>query len=73
MNERAAEPGELCVCGRPAVVVFVSEREVGYCGVPDGGGRTSPCPFCGSPQPHRQPWSDPATCPKYRVRPEVAG
>ena len=32
-------PGELCTCGRPAVQVFVSEsgREVGYCGLPDGG------------------------------------
>lgn len=71
MSERAAEPGELCTCGRPAVVVFVFEREVGYCGVPDGGGPITPCPFCGATAPHRQPWGDPASCPQYRVRPEV--
>jgi len=36
---RYAEPGERCTCGRPAVVVWKTERfgEVGDCGIRDGG------------------------------------
>lgn len=35
---RTAAPGELCTCGRPAVVVFTTERgEAGWCGIEDGG------------------------------------
>lgn len=39
-EERPARPGEKCKCGRPAVVVYITEKfgEVGYCGIPDGGG-----------------------------------
>jgi hypothetical protein len=39
--ERAPRPGELCQCGRPAVIVYITERfgEVPYCGIPDGGRR----------------------------------
>jgi hypothetical protein len=35
-GERPARPGEVCDCGRPAVVVFVTGRfgDVPYCGVP---------------------------------------
>ena len=38
-TQRPARPGEKCKCGRPAVVVYMTERfgEVGYCGIPDGG------------------------------------
>ena len=38
-TERPARPGEKCKCGRPAVIVYITERfgEVGYCGIPDGG------------------------------------
>jgi hypothetical protein len=41
MTERPARPGELCECGRPAVVVYETERfgDVGWCGVSDGGAR----------------------------------
>jgi hypothetical protein len=62
--DRRAEPGELCTCGRPAVVVYLSERwgAVGYCGL-SGVRPLMPCPFCGSPEPH------PAKCPSYRLNP----
>lgn len=38
-GERPAKPGEKCTCGRPAVLVYVTEKwgDVGYCGIPDGG------------------------------------
>jgi hypothetical protein len=40
-DERAPRPGECCQCGRPATVVYVTERfgDVAYCGIPDGGRR----------------------------------
>ncbi|GLY63719.1 hypothetical protein [Amycolatopsis taiwanensis] len=64
MSERAARLGELCTCGRQAVTVFVGDRgEVGYCGLPDGGDRSGPCPFCGGPRHEIGP------CLQYRVRP----
>lgn len=39
---RYAEPGETCTCGRPAVVVWKTEKfgEVGDCGIRDGGARS---------------------------------
>ena len=48
-GERPAEPGELCTCGRQAIVVFLTERfgPVRWCGVPDGGRPGGRCPFCG--------------------------
>lgn len=68
---RPAEPGERCTCGRPAVAVINGlNGPVGYCGVPDGGDRSRPCPFCGAER-HVQPSGDPAVCPEYRLRPEV--
>ncbi|MFL6144774.1 MAG: hypothetical protein ACJ72N_23285 [Labedaea sp.] len=69
--QRAALPGERCTCGRQAVTVFVRDTgaEVGYCGLPDGGNRTGPCPFCGG-QRHSQPWGDSAPCPDYQLRPQ---
>lgn len=38
-TDRPARPGEKCGCGRPAVIVYVTEKfgDVGYCGIPDGG------------------------------------
>ena len=38
---RSPEPGECCICGRPAIVVYITESfgDVGYCGIPDGGQR----------------------------------
>lgn len=38
-QERPARPGERCTCGRPAVVVYLTEDfgEVPYCGIADGG------------------------------------
>lgn len=67
---RAARPGERCTCGRQAVTVFARDdgSEVGYCGLPDGGDRTGPCPFCGGER-HRRSWGDPAPCPQYQLRP----
>jgi hypothetical protein len=62
---RTGKPGELCTCGRPAIVVWETELfgEVGYCGIP-GMTPISPCPFCGASQPHRE------KCPQYRLTPE---
>jgi len=35
-GERPAKPGEVCDCGRPAVVVYLTEAHgpVPYCGIP---------------------------------------
>lgn len=65
-TERPAEPGECCTCGRPAVVVYLTERfgAVGWCGRSDGGDRNGPCPFCGGER------HDGDRCPAYRLRPE---
>lgn len=61
---RAALPGERCTCGRQAVEVFVhANRETGYCGLPDGGAKTGPCPFCGG-QRHET-----GRCPQYTLSP----
>jgi hypothetical protein len=42
VRERPAREGETCECGRPAVVVFLTEKfgEVPYCGIADGGRRS---------------------------------
>ncbi|MDH6461764.1 hypothetical protein M2302_001939 [Micromonospora sp. A200] len=63
-SERAAEPGEVCTCGRPAVKVFTGGPfgDTGYCGLPDGG-QAGPCPFCGGPRHQSE------RCPQYRLRP----
>lgn len=68
MPERAARPGELCTCGRPAVLVLLGGRygETGWCGRSDGGAKTGPCPFCGSDRARAHPYS---RCPSYRLRP----
>ena len=65
-SERPAAPGELCTCGRQAVVVYLGGvlGPTGYCGVPDGGDRHGPCPFCGGPR-HTEPEG---RCPDYRLR-----
>jgi hypothetical protein len=63
-SERPAEPGELCTCGRRAIVVYPGGRfgPVGDCGIRDGGDRTGPCPFCGGA---RHVYD---RCPDYRLR-----
>lgn len=67
-DERPAVPGELCTCGRQAVTVYAftdntGPRETGYCGLPDGGDKSGPCPFCGGDRHELGP------CPEYRLRP----
>jgi hypothetical protein len=66
LSERRAAPGELCTCGRQAIVVYLGSifGPTGYCGIPDGGDRAGPCPFCGGPR-HGEPES---RCPDYRLR-----
>ena len=66
LTERPAEPGERCICGRQAIVVYLGSvfGPTGYCGIPDGGEDTGPCPFCGGSR-HREPYS---RCPAYRLR-----
>jgi hypothetical protein len=63
-TERPAEPGERCTCGRQAIVVYLGSvfGPSGYCGIPDGGDQTGPCPFCGGPR-HQS-----GRCPDYRLR-----
>jgi hypothetical protein len=73
-TQRPAEPGELCTCGRPAVVVFSNEEfgDVGYCGIEGSQGRpVLPCPWCGSTKMHTAPWGDPGKCPDYQLRAPV--
>ena len=67
-TQRAARPGELCTCGRPAVQVFITDHfgEVGYCGLPDGGASFGPCPFCGGDR------HEGGRCPEYRLVPGAA-
>lgn len=71
MSERPAQPGELCTCGRQAVTVYSTEQfgDVGHCGI-DGAARTPvlPCPWCGTSEPHKESWGDPARCPDYQLR-----
>ena len=63
-TERPAEPGELCTCGRQAIVIYLGSifGPTGYCGIPDGGEDTGRCLFCGGPQ-HQD-----GRCPDYRLR-----
>jgi integrase len=63
-TEHTAADGELCTCGRQAVIVYVHDdgRETDYCGRPDGGATAGPCPFCGGERHSSGP------CPKYRPR-----
>lgn len=71
-TERPAVLGELCTCGRQAVVVFSNAKfgEVGYCGIEGSQSRpVLPCPWCKSTKPHTTPWGDPGKCPDYRLRP----
>jgi hypothetical protein len=65
-SERPAEAGELCTCGRQAIVVYLGSvlGPTGYCGVPDGGDHSRPCPFCGGSH-HREPEG---RCPDYRLQ-----
>jgi hypothetical protein len=66
-GDRPAMPGERCTCGRPAVVVFTTERfgVVGACRINDGGrGGPWPCIFCRGDESHER--GD--RCPAYRLR-----
>ena len=65
-TERPAVPGELCTCGRQAIVIYLGGTfgPTGYCGIPDGGDQTGPCPFCGGPH-HLEPYG---RYPAYRLR-----
>jgi hypothetical protein len=70
ISERPAEAGELCTCGRQAVVVYLGGvlGPTGYCGIGDGGDQAGPCPFCGGP---RHAFEE-GRCPDYRLRLEGA-
>jgi hypothetical protein len=67
-SERPAEPGELCTCGRQAVVVYFGSEwgPTGACLIQDGGSRQGPCPWCGDPRPPRDAYG--GRCPQYRLR-----
>jgi hypothetical protein len=76
-TRRPAQPGELCTCGRPAVVVYTggSFPDVGDCGIEGAAFRpVLPCPWCRIDAAHVTGWGDPAKCPSYRLRaPEQPG
>ena len=68
-GRRPAEPGEVCTCGAPAVLVFdysVLGEPIGSCMSLDPHTRSGPCPFCGTSGPHA---SGGGICPHYRLRP----
>lgn len=66
-DERPAEPGELCTCGNPAAIVFVTSKgDVGYC-QRSGVTPVVPCPFCAAATVHD------GRCPSYRLRLEPVG
>jgi hypothetical protein len=66
-TERPAEQGELCTCGRQALVVYLGGvfGPTGYCGIGDSGDQAGPCPFCGGARHEGR-------CPDYRLRLEGA-
>lgn len=76
---RAALPGELCVCGRPAVLVYHDQVHgpTGHCGRDDDLRQVRICPFCGGQLDHRHysgygdkaPGATAASgrCPWYRM------
>ena len=69
-EQRPAEPGELCTCGREADVVFLTDTRdggVGWCGVHEVP-PILPCPFCGSATEHTTSYGDREVCPDYHVR-----
>jgi hypothetical protein len=68
ITERPAEPGELCTCGRPAVVVYLGSEwgAVGACLIQDGGSCLGPCSWCGDPRSPRDAHG--GRCPDYRLR-----
>jgi hypothetical protein len=72
-TERRAEPGELCTCGRQAVIVYLGTAwgPTGVCLIQDGGSRQGPCPFCGDPRSVRE--AHDGLCPQYRLRPDAGG
>ena len=67
-SQRAAEPGEVCTCGRQAVTVFswADRTPVGWCGRSDGGARDGRCPFCGGDR------HELGRCPDYELEPDWA-
>ena len=80
--ERAALAGELCTCGRQAVVIYTSRPNdpVGHCGLDNGGAPDNGwCPFCENELRHdgdgwneaTQTWfaiAQGERCPRYRLR-----
>nr|WSZ21172.1 hypothetical protein OH837_48875 [Streptomyces canus] len=73
-EQRPAETGELCTCGRQAAVVYLTPEygAVGDCGIGGAGmNPVLPCPWCGTSEPHNQAWGDPGRCPDYQLRPPV--
>jgi hypothetical protein len=72
MNDgtRLGLPGELCTCGRQAIMVFsTASGLVGSCGIDDGGNDAGRCPFCLSPRKHFDASGLLVQCPQYRLRP----
>lgn len=69
MGDRDPRPGERCTCGRPATVVFLTDRgPVAWCGQ-EGASRypVLPCPFCGSDDAHTTDDGHRLVCPAYRI------
>jgi hypothetical protein len=64
VTQRPARPGELCTCGRPAQIVFLTEQwgPTRWCGISDRGA-TGPCVFCNGPAHTNE------RCPRYQLHP----
>ncbi|MBA9001993.1 DUF6907 domain-containing protein [Thermomonospora cellulosilytica] len=66
--ERAPKPGETCSCGRPAVVVYITEKhgDVPHCGIEDGGtGQGDENAPSGQQAPARAVWMPESGCPTW--------
>lgn len=81
-DQRDAVPGDLCTCGRQAVVVYTTRPDdpVGHCGRNNGGAPADGwCPFCENELRHdvagwnedtqtSYPIPQAGRCPRYRLR-----
>lgn len=65
-GERRPLAGDLCTCGRPAILVFTGGQwgDTGWCGL-ESVPQLRPCAFCGEDVDHE------GRCPRYAVNPSA--
>jgi len=61
-TQRPARPDEACTCGRPALIVYLTEQwgPTGWCGISDG--CATACIFCDGPAHNGE------RCSQYQLR-----